>query len=173
MLRCDALDRDVHRWRSVLRAYGTRCIDAPRRCPNLHTHATHLDDFPNPGSGSFCFVAPLLRGVMNENAAPHLLFGPITSLQPLQRFKWHPNPAAAQKQVGGKQSVLALLEQKNMLLPQMMALGVNGGHVTWTCSLRAYPHTPPPLSAPPPPPVGATRGPTRTQHLLLVSNDQS
>lgn len=40
----------------------------------------------------------------------------------------------------------------------MMALGVNGGHVTWTCSLRAYPHKPPLLYLPPPP-VGATRGP--------------
>lgn len=163
MLRCDAVDRDVHRWRSVLRACGTRCIDASRRCPNPHTHATHLDDFPNPGWGSFCSVAPLLRGVMNENAAPHLLFGPITSLQSLQRFKGHPNPAAARKQIGGKQSVPALLEQKNMLLPQMMALGVNGGHVTWTCPLRAYPHNSPhpPLSASPlpPPRLGATRGP--------------
>lgn len=45
-----------------------------------------------------CFIlfpspAPLRWRVMNENAAvkaPHLLFGPITSLESLQRFKWHP-----------------------------------------------------------------------------------
>lgn len=69
---------------------------------------------------------------MNENApvkAPHLLFGPITSLESLQRFKWHPIRAAALEQIGGKHSVPALLKQKYALL-QMMVLGVKGGHVT-------------------------------------------
>lgn len=90
-----ALDHGVHRWRSVLQARRTRCIDASGRCPNPHTHATYLDEFPNAESASFCFLppAPLRWRVMNENAAvkaPHLLFGPITSLESLQRFKWHP-----------------------------------------------------------------------------------
>lgn len=42
----DALDHDVHRWRSVLQACGTRCIDASPRRPDPRTHATYLDDFP-------------------------------------------------------------------------------------------------------------------------------
>lgn len=69
---------------------------------------------------------------MNETAAvkaPHLLFGPITSLESLQRFKGHPTGASALEQIGGKESVPALLKQKDALL-QMMALGVKGGHVT-------------------------------------------
>lgn len=40
---------------------------------------------------------------MNENApAPHLLFGLITSLESLQRFKRHPIRASALEQIGGK-----------------------------------------------------------------------
>lgn len=51
----------------------------------------------------------------------------------------------------------------------MMALGVNGGHVTWTCSLRAYPHNLP-LLYQPPPPVGATRGPDKNPALAAGLN---
>lgn len=68
---------------------------------------------------------------MNENAAaeaPHLLFGPVASLESLQRFKWHPIRASALEQTGGKHSVPALLKQNALL--QMMALGVKDGHVT-------------------------------------------
>lgn len=87
---------------------------------------------------------------MNENAAAHLLFGPTTSLQSLQRFKWHPNPAAAQKQIGGKQSVLALLEQKKC------AVSPNDGFRSKRRSRDVDEFV---TRIPPPPPVGATRGP--------------
>lgn len=96
---------------------------------------------------------------MNENAAAHLLFGPITSLQSLQRFQWHPNPAAARKRVGGKHSLLALLEQKKY------AVAPNDGFRSKRRSrdvdvfVTRIPAQPPPSFICPPPPVGATRGP--------------
>lgn len=127
-----------------------------------------------PGSGPFCSVAPLLRGVMNENAAPHLLFGPITSLQSLQRFQWHPNPAAARKRVGGKHSLLALLEQKKY------AVAPNDGFRSKRRSrdvdvfvTRIPAQTPPPSFICPPRPWVRPGAPTITQRLLLVPNDQS